>query len=86
LTSPAANSSRRFPLQRALQADWTSPVTNHVLLEAVAIQRVERFVTDDVGGGGLPLQLTDPTIISVTDRGGPIPGLTYRAPATYGNT
>ncbi len=86
LTAHEANTARRFPLQRSMQADWTSPVTSRLLLEAVAIQRVERFVTDDTSGGGSPLPLTDKSIISVTEQGGLVPGLTYRAPATYGNT
>ena len=83
LTSPEANSARRFPLQRALLAEWSSPLTSRVLLEAVAIQRVERFATDDSGpnAGGV-----DPQMIAITEQGGPIAGLEYRAPADYGNT
>ena len=41
--TPDAASDRRFPLQRFVSADWTSPVTNRLLLEASGIHRVERW-------------------------------------------
>jgi hypothetical protein len=43
LVTPDAASDRRFPLQRFVSADWTSPVTNRLLLEASGIHRVERW-------------------------------------------
>src|SRR6185436_3129990 len=83
LTSPEANAARRFPLQRALLAEWSSPLTNRVLLESVVIQRVERFVTDDTGPNAGDV---DRRMIGVMEQGGPIAGLEYRAPTDYGNT
>ena len=41
--TPDAASDRRFPLQRFVSADWTSPVTNRLLIEASGIHRVERW-------------------------------------------
>ena len=48
-TSPDGAVDRRFPTQRFVTADWTSPVTNRLLLEASGIHRVERW-------GGMHLQ------------------------------
>ena len=47
--SPEAGSEFNFPLQRFVQVDWNSPVTNRLLIEASGIHRVER-------GGGMHLQ------------------------------
>jgi Carboxypeptidase regulatory-like domain len=47
--TPEASVDRRFPLQRFIQMDWNSPVSNRLLLEASAIHRVERW-------GGMHLQ------------------------------
>ena len=47
--APEASVDRRFPLQRFIQMDWNSPVSNRLLLEASAIHRVERW-------GGMHLQ------------------------------
>src|SRR6188768_4232567 len=41
--TPDAAADRRFPLQRFVSADWTSPVTNKLLIEASGIHRVERW-------------------------------------------
>ena len=48
-TAPEASVDRRFPVQRFIQMDWNSPLSNRVLLEASAIHRVERW-------GGMHLQ------------------------------
>ena len=48
-TSPEAGSEFNFPLQRFVQVDWNSPVTNRLLVEASGIHRVERW-------GGMHLQ------------------------------
>jgi hypothetical protein len=88
-TAPEAGVDRRFPLQRFVTADWSSPVSNRLLLEASAIHRVERW-------GGMHLQegkqgnlesLT-PGIISVTDNPNPVTGgsLTYRSAAEFNNS
>jgi len=41
--TPDAAADRRFPLQRFVSADWTTPVTNKLLIEASGIHRVERW-------------------------------------------
>src|SRR6188768_2471927 len=43
LISPDGSQDRRFPLQRFVTADWTSPMTNKLLFEASGIHRVERW-------------------------------------------
>jgi hypothetical protein len=80
--APEAATAFRFPHDRRMQANWTSPLTNRLLLEATVLSHTERWATDDVG---FSLQPSGNTMISVTDQGGPIAGLTYRAPAQYGN-
>jgi carboxypeptidase family protein len=89
LTSPEAAVDRRFPLQRFVTADWTSPVTNRLLIEASGIHRVERW-------GGMHLQTgkgdnvesIPPGTISITDNPNPVTGgsLTYRAAPQYNNS
>src|SRR5207253_3669212 len=82
-TSPEANTAYRFPHERRIQADWNSPLTNRLLLEAVVQSHTERWATDDVG---FSLQPPGSTMISVTEQAAlPIANLTYRAPAQYGN-
>src|SRR5262245_1814357 len=88
-TSPDGANDRRFPLQRFVTADWTSPVTNRLLLEASGIHRVERW-------GGMHLQTgkgdnidsITPGMVSVTDNPNPVTGgsLTYRSAAQYNNS
>ena len=82
--SPEAGVDRRFPLQRFVQLDWSSPITSKLLLEASAIERVERW-------GGMNLQTGDggnittlnPTVIGISDVGlAPAPlGFNYGAAA-----
>jgi hypothetical protein len=89
LTSPEAAADRRFPVQRFVTADWTSPVTNRLLLEASGIHRVERW-------GGMHLQTgkgenvssIPPGTVSITDNPSLATGgnLTYRAAAQYNNS
>jgi hypothetical protein len=80
LTAPEAGNNQRFPLQRPIEVDWTSPVTSKVLLEATAMHRIERWGAMD------PSELA-PGMISVTDNGPGAfrPGMTYRAAPTYSN-
>jgi carboxypeptidase family protein len=88
-TSPDGAVDRRFPTQRFVTADWTSPVTNRLLLEASGIHRVERW-------GGMHLQTgkgdnidaISTGMISVTDNPNPVTGgsLTYRSAAAYNNS
>jgi len=80
LTSPEAGNNQRFPLQRPIEVDWTSPVSSKLLLEATAMHRIERWGAMD------PADLA-PGMISVTDNGPGAfrPGMTYRAAGTYSN-
>jgi hypothetical protein len=88
-TTPDGAVDRRFPTQRFVTADWTSPVTNRLLLEASGIHRVERW-------GGMHLQTgkgdnvdsITPGMVSVTDNPNPVTGgsLTYRSAAQFNNS
>jgi hypothetical protein len=77
--SPDAGTDRRFPLQRFVQVDWTSPVSSKILIEASAIHRVERWggMHLQTGDGGNVTSL-DPRMVGVVDDA---TGLTYRAAA-----
>jgi hypothetical protein len=79
-TAPEAAYDRRFPTQRVILLDWTSPLTNKVLLEGSAIHRVERW-------GNMHLQTkdfsTDPAMIAVTDQAANVPGLGVVANLNY---
>jgi hypothetical protein len=82
VTAPEAAYDRDFPVERTVQADWTSPVSSRVLLEVSAVQKFDRW-------GNMHLHEKDtirPEMISVTEQGGTIPGLTYRARAFYNNS
>jgi hypothetical protein len=82
--APEAGRDRRFPTQRTLMAEWNSPVTNRLLLEAVALHR-------NTGWGEVHLQpsgsLDDPRalaaypeMISVVEQS---TGLRYRAAQNF---
>ena len=82
VTAPEAGSDRSFPVERTVQADWTSPLSSRLLLEVSAVQKFDRW-------GNMHLQKKDtirPEMISVTEQGGAVPGLTYRARAFYNNS
>ena len=89
VTSPEAGNDRRFPLQRFVTVDWSTPVSNRLLVEASGIHRVERWggMHPQVGKVGNIDHLT-PGMISVTDSLNPVTGgpLTYRAAAQYNNS
>src|SRR5688572_22823540 len=88
-TSPDGANDRRFPTQRFVTADWTSPVTNRLLLEASGIHRVERWGGMHLQTGkGENLEAITPGMISVTDNPNPVTGgsLTYRSAAQYNNS
>ncbi|HEU4686819.1 MAG TPA: hypothetical protein VFS23_00585, partial [Vicinamibacterales bacterium] len=88
-TSPEAGQDSRFPLQRFITADWTSPMSNRLLLEASAIHRVERWGSMHLqtGKGGNPDHI-EPGITSVTDNPSVATGgmLTYRSAASFNNS
>jgi len=58
--------------------EWTSPLTNRLLLAANGVWRHE-----GTSGTQLNYPNLDPRMVSVTEQGGLVPGLTYRAPATF---
>ena len=88
-TAPEAGVDRRFPLQRFVAMDWSTPVSSRLLLEASAIHRVERWggMHPQVGKVGNIDALT-PGMISVTDNPNPVTraSLTYRAAAQFNNS
>jgi len=89
IVSPEAGNDRRFPLQRFVTLDWSTPVSNRLLVEASGIHRVERWggMEPQVGKLGNIDHLT-PGMISVTDTNNPTTrgSLTYRAATTYNNS
>ena len=88
-TSPDGATDRRFPTQRFVTADWTSPVTNRLLLEASGIHRVERWGGMHLQTGkGENIDAITPGMISVTDNPNPVTrgSLTYRSAAQYNNS
>jgi hypothetical protein len=89
IVSPEAGVDRRFPLQRFVTMDWSTPVSNRLLVEASGIHRVERWggMEPQVGKLGNIDHLT-PGMISVTDSNNPTTrgSLMYRAATTYNNS
>jgi hypothetical protein len=84
LVAPEAGNDQRFPLQRPIAVDWTSPVSSKLLLEATAMHRIERWGAYDLRSAGNEV---DPRMISVVDNGPGAfrPGMTYRSAAQYSN-
>ena len=73
IQSPEAHGrTEGFP-QRMAQATWSSPASNRLLLEA------SLGLGPDIQFGGLQKNSYDNTLIRVTDQGGSIPNLAYRA-------
>jgi hypothetical protein len=87
-TSPEAGLDRRFPVQRFVTADWSSPVSNRLLLEASGIHRVERWggMHLQTGKGDVPPNVGGMT--AVTDNPNPVTrgSLTYRSAAQFNNS
>ena len=79
-TAPEAAYDRRFPTQRVILMDWTSPLTNKVLIEASGIHRVERWGNMHLQTKGLDL---DPAMIGVTDQAANVPGIGVIANLNY---
>ncbi len=87
--APDGAQDRRFPNQRFITADWTSPVTNRLLLEASGIHRIERWGNMHLQTGkGDNVDAIVPGITSVTDTGNPVTrgNLTYRSAAQFNNS
>jgi hypothetical protein len=92
INSPEAGVDRRFPLQRFVTLDWSSPVNSRLLLEASAIHRVERWGGMDPREGKLGnIDHLTPGIIGINDTNNPVTrtALSYRAAtgvAPYNNS
>ena len=88
--TPDAASDRRFPLQRFVSADWTSPITNKLLIEASGIHRVERWGNMHLQTGkGDNIDSLTPGITGIVDNPSLATGasLNYRASmGTYNNS
>ena len=86
--APEAAADRRFPRLRQEHLEWSSPVSNRLLLEAVGMHLYERWGNMHlrVKGGSLddPAQETAlPQMISVLEQ---TTNMTYRTWTTYNNT
>ena len=86
--APEAGRDRRFPRLRQEHIEWTSPVTNRLLLEAVGMHLYERWGNMHlrVKGGSLESaeqEAVIPQLISVTEQRN---GMTYRAGGNFNNT
>jgi hypothetical protein len=83
--TPEAGTYYRFPNQRLLHAEWSSPLTSRLLLEAVALHRIERWGNmhpfGEVFASG-----HEPGAITVIEQGGTIPNLQFNGTQTYNNT
>ena len=71
--APEAGRYWHFPFERAILADWTSPLTNRILLEGAALARHERYIMDR------PRDL-NPLMINVLDQSN---NRSYRARDQY---
>ncbi len=71
--APEAAENRIYPLQRQVQIDWSSPVTNHILLEA-------GFNRYRAASNLLPMSGLSPSIIPVTEQS---TGLKFRSLETH---
>ena len=92
VTTPEAGVDRRFPLQRFVTLDWSSPVSNKLLLEASGIHRVERWGGMEPQEGKLGnIDHLTPGMIGISDTNNPVThgALSYRAAtgvAPYNNS
>jgi hypothetical protein len=85
VTSPEASRDFRFPLLRQIHGEWTSPVTNRLLVEAVGMHLYERwgFMHRESPTGSAPdFEAIAPQMISVREQS---TGLTYRQTALNHN-
>jgi hypothetical protein len=86
--APEAGRDRRFPRLRQEHGEWTSPVTNKLLFEAVGLHLYERWgnMHYRVDGGSLEdpaLEAVLPQLIGVLEQSN---GLNYRILTNYNNT
>ena len=84
VTTAEAGRDRRFPRLRQEHLEWTSPVTDHLMLEAVGMHLFERWGNMDLRSESNGGSLTDqqaaavPSLISVFEQS---KNMTYRAAA-----
>jgi hypothetical protein len=86
--APEAGRDRRFPRLAQEHLEWTSPVTNRLLFEAVGLHLYERWgnMHYRVDGGSLEdpsLEAVLPQLIGVLEQSN---GLNYRILTNYNNT
>ncbi|HXH24875.1 MAG TPA: carboxypeptidase regulatory-like domain-containing protein, partial [Vicinamibacterales bacterium] len=86
--APEAGRDRRFPRLRQEHLEWTAPLTNRLLLEAVGMHLYERWgnMHYRVKGGSLENAAQEaavPLMIPVTEQS---TGLLYRSQQTFNNT
>jgi len=89
--SPEAGRDRRFPRLRQEHAEWTSPINNHVLFEAVGLHLFERWgnMHYRVHDGSLDdpaIEDVLPKLNAILEQGGPYAGLNYGVLSNYNNT
>jgi len=85
VVAPEAARDFRFPLLRQIHGEYTSPVTNKLLVEAVGMHLYERwgFMHMQAPRGSSPeFEAIAPQMISVTEQSN---GLVYRAPTANNN-
>ena len=70
--SPEAQGGQELPTMRFTSVIYTAPISNRLVVDAAALDRLE--VSENGTQGGVPV---DPSIIGVIDTG---TGLTYRSP------
>jgi hypothetical protein len=88
--APEAGRDRRFPRLAQEHLEWTSPVTNRLLFEAVGLHLYERWgnMHYRADGGSLEdpaLEAVLPQLIAVLEQTNPA-GLNYRILDAYNNT
>jgi hypothetical protein len=89
--SPEAGRDRRFPRLRQEHGEWTSPINNHVLFEAVGLHLFERWgnMHYRVHDGSLTdsaIESVLPQLYAIMEQGGPNAGLNYGILSNYNNT
>src|SRR5688572_9251524 len=85
VVAPEAARDFRFPLLRQIHGEYTSPITNKLLVEAVGMHLYERwgFMHMQAPRGSSPeFEAVAPQMISVTEQSN---GLVYRAPTANNN-
>ena len=86
-TAPEAGYERRWPLMNTWITEWTAPMTSRLLVEGVVLHSEQRWAHSEMWVSKSMFGQTgiNPAMISVTDTGGAIPGLMYRARDSYLN-